>query len=180
MYSKLLKTWNDSYGFVLLAIGVIAGAAACAAHRFDILPMLEIRSASAPVRRMTITRPQNLKAKLAVSVKGFPSDEGKCLLALYYGENGFNDPTAAIRFEPMDIVDRSAVWEVDGLEDGSYAVVVLHDRNDNHELDQPKTGSAVERVGYSNNARPKSGPVTYQDAAFTIEKPGVEIDIDLR
>ncbi len=180
MISKYFETWNESYGNFLLVVGIIASAAASGAHHYDLLPLLEIRSASTPVRRMTITRPPNLKAKLMVSVTGFASDEGKCLLALYNSESGFNDNLAAIRLESFDIVDRRAQWEVDGLENGKYAVVAVHDRNDNGELDQSKAGALGERYGYSNQARSKNGMPTFQEATFDVTIPGVEIDIELK
>jgi uncharacterized protein (DUF2141 family) len=68
-----------------------------------------------------------------------------------------------------------------GLPRGPYAVQVLHDENENGKLDfrwfpfpKPKEGAGV-----SNNNH-RMGKPSYEKAEFTVDKPSVVVQIQLR
>ena len=67
-----------------------------------------------------------------------------------------------------------------GLPDGEYAVVVVHDANDNGELDSGFLGFGGESYGYSNNVRSWFGRPDFEDAKIMVDQPGTLVEIDLK
>ena len=63
---------------------------------------------------------------------------------------------------------------------GEYAVVVVHDANDNQKLDNGFLGFGSESFGYSNNAsNPLFGRASFDDAKITVSgETKIEIKLD--
>ena len=66
-----------------------------------------------------------------------------------------------------------------GIPEGEYAVVVVHDANDNGKLDNGFLGFGAESYGFSNNARPWFGWPDFEEVKFTVREPGTLVEIDL-
>lgn len=65
------------------------------------------------------------------------------------------------------------------LPEGEYAVVVVHDANENQKLDNGLFGFGGESYGYSNNVRPIFGRPDFSDASFNVtESTKIEIQLD--
>lgn len=75
--------------------------------------------------------------------------------------------------------DGTFTAEFHGLPEGEYAVVVVHDENDNRRYDAGFLGFGRERLGYSNNARSLLGRPGYDDAKLTLGAGHTEIEIRL-
>ena len=56
----------------------------------------------------------------------------------------------------------------DMLEPGDYAVVVIHDDNQNGKLDTGAFGIPKEGYGFSRNAKGRLGPPPFAAARFTL------------
>lgn len=69
--------------------------------------------------------------------------------------------------------------EFAGLEEGEYAIVVVHDANDNGVFDAGLFGFGGESVGYSNNAWSLLGRPGFEDAKFTVDGAAQTIHIEL-
>lgn len=62
---------------------------------------------------------------------------------------------------------------------GEYAVVVVHDENDNGQLDNGFLGLGGEGYAFSNDARPLFGRPSFERAKFAVEiDTSVEISLD--
>jgi uncharacterized protein (DUF2141 family) len=62
---------------------------------------------------------------------------------------------------------------------GEYAVAVVHDENDNGELDNGFLGLGGEGYAFSNDARPLFGRPAFERAKFTVEiDTSVEISLE--
>jgi uncharacterized protein (DUF2141 family) len=72
-----------------------------------------------------------------------------------------------------------ATFEFAGLLVGSYAVVVVHDANDNGVLDTGFLGMGGEHYAYSNGASSWLGRPEFEAASFSVGKEDVEILIAL-
>jgi len=66
-----------------------------------------------------------------------------------------------------------------GLAAGEYAIVVVHDANDNGVYDAGMFGFGGESVAYSNDASSWLGRPGFDDAKFTIDEGGQTIHISL-
>lgn len=92
---------------------------------------------------------------------------GKLYIQLFRGEENYKagKPAAATVVSPTK---SSAVVNFQNLEEGDYALRFYHDQNDNGELETNLFGMPTEGYGFSNNARPNYGPVSYESAKFTL------------
>lgn len=66
-----------------------------------------------------------------------------------------------------------------GLEEGEYAVVVVHDENGNEAYDNGFLGLGAEGIGYSNNVRTWFVRPGFDDVKFTVSAGSTEIEIRL-
>lgn len=106
---------------------------------------------------------------LIVELKGFRSDKGKALVALFASKEGFPDRVKkAVRRVEVDIKNRAAVVVLHDVAPGSYAVAVLHDEDGNKAMKTGLFGIPKEGYGASQDARGNFGPPSFGDARFEI------------
>jgi uncharacterized protein (DUF2141 family) len=107
-------------------------------------------------------------AGLLIELTGFPSDNGKAMIALCRTELEYSDDNASFRSAQLVINNGRAVWSVKNLPHGHYAIKAYHDENNNGTLDTSFFGIPTEHIGFSNNARASLSAPSYKDAAFTL------------
>jgi uncharacterized protein (DUF2141 family) len=106
---------------------------------------------------------------LVVEMKGFRSDKGKALVALFASKEGFPDhPKKAIRRLEVAIKKGAAFAVLMGVPPGTYAVAVLHDEDGNRAMKTGTFGIPKEGYGASQDARGRFGPPSFGDAKFEI------------
>jgi len=66
-----------------------------------------------------------------------------------------------------------------GLPEGEYAVVVVHDANDNGKLDAGFLGFGGEKFGYSNQVRQWFTRPEFEDTKISVTVPDTVVEIDL-
>jgi len=62
---------------------------------------------------------------------------------------------------------------------GDYAVVAVHDANDNGKLDTGFLGFGAESYGYSNNVHPWFGRPDFDDTKIRLDEDSVVVEIDM-
>ena len=124
--------------------------------------------------------PPNKQGELQVQLSGWTAAEGSVLLAVYdrsedfLSENRYRELAVPLTSrEPLTV-------RVGGLPFGRYAISAFHDANDNAELDTNFLGIPKESYGFSNNARGRFGPPSFEQAAFEFDTAAKQITIDLR
>lgn len=106
---------------------------------------------------------------LVVEMRGFRSDKGKALVAVFTSKDGFPDhPKKAARRVQVDIKKGAAVAVISDLPPGTYAVAVLHDEDGDREMKTGLFGIPKEGYGASQDARGRFGPPSFGDAKFEI------------
>lgn len=75
--------------------------------------------------------------------------------------------------------NKTFVAEFAGLEEGEYAVVVVHDENDSGAYDSGFLGFGGENLGYSNNVRSLLGRPDFDEVKLSIGAGPTEIEISL-
>jgi uncharacterized protein (DUF2141 family) len=112
----------------------------------------------------------NAQNKLTVVIDGIEKLQGQILVGVY-------DSAGFLRkFTYGGIVkaDKNEVKIViDSVAAGKYAVSIYHDENDNYKLDTGQFGIPVEKTGFSNNAKSKTGPPKFEDCAFKVKEDSV-------
>jgi uncharacterized protein (DUF2141 family) len=63
------------------------------------------------------------------------------------------------------------------VEPGTYAVMVLHDTNNNKRMDFQQNGMPLENYGTSNNPMAQMGPPQFSDAKFDVTDKDVDLTI---
>jgi uncharacterized protein (DUF2141 family) len=110
-------------------------------------------------------------APLDVWVRGLRSAEGRVLVLLFDGAEGFpGQPERAVAEATVGL--DTARWAGDsvrvrfaGRVPGTYALSAVHDENGNGVLDTGPLGIPREGYGASNDARRPFAPPRYEDAA---------------
>ena len=64
----------------------------------------------------------------------------------------------------------------EGLEPGEYAIICLHDINENNKMDFAPSGMPLEDYGASNNVM-NFGPPTFSDSKFTVADKDLTLEI---
>lgn len=65
--------------------------------------------------------------------------------------------------------EASVVVKFENVPDGTYALSVIHDANENGELDKTGLGIPKEGFAFSNNVMGKKGPPSFQKASFEVK-----------
>jgi uncharacterized protein (DUF2141 family) len=112
---------------------------------------------------------------LVVEMRGFKSDKGKALVALFASKDGFPDhPKKAARRIQVDIKKGAAVAVLADVAPATYAVAVLHDEDGDKAMKTGLFGIPKEGFGASQDARGHFGPPSFGDAKFEI-RPGRKV-----
>ena len=115
---------------------------------------------------------------MTVTVSGIRSDAGHVLVALCDRET-FLQPTC--RYHGSAAAKPGAITlQITGVPPGLYAAQAFQDENDNGLLDRNIIGRPTEGLGFSNDARMRFGPPSFNDAAFSLGPAGGAITFALR
>lgn len=123
---------------------------------------------------------------LRVHVDGIRNTKGVLGVAIYSSRKGF-----PIHFEHvydvqwLEFQDKTGSMDVlfDALPPGEYAVSVLHDENNNHQMERSKLGFPEEGVGFSNNQKVVLSAPSFKKCAFPLaagEEKTLMIQLDYR
>lgn len=100
-------------------------------------------------------------------IQGIDKIEGEIRIAVFDSKKKYTkEPIHAIVL-PVD--STIMVWKQD-MPFGEYAIAVYHDKNKNGKIDTNLLGIPKENYGFSNNARGRFGPASWDDSKFKIEE----------
>ncbi len=116
-------------------------------------------------------------AKLIVNVSHINSSKGFINVAIYNSEENFLKQ--AFSQKKKEAKPNKLIFEFDNLPDGEYTVSVIHDENDNGQLDKNFLGIPSEPYGISKEGKNNFGPPNYEKALFTIDSSNVTLSIIL-
>ena len=117
---------------------------------------------------------------LTVIVKGFENEDGLAMIAVSNTEDDYDAKDEPFRGNAIKISEKTAIWTIDKIPFGEYAIKVFHDEYEDGELDTNFLGMPTEDYGFSNDARGSFGPASWEDAKFLFnsEKDTVIISIE--
>lgn len=118
-------------------------------------------------------------ASMTVSVKNLSPPTGSVEISLFDSEETFmQEPLRQQSGKSSESGEYETVFN--DLPTGDYAVVVVHDANDNGKLDTGFLGFGGENYGFSNRASSWFGRPDFEEAKITVEASGTRVDIDLQ
>ena len=100
--------------------------------------------------------------RLTVTVENIHDPKGVILVGLFDCENGFLEEAREGKIIRASAEKVTVTF--DNIRPGKYAVSVIHDRNENTQLDKNFLGIPKEGFGFSNNAMGNFGPPTFEQA----------------
>ena len=112
-----------------------------------------------------LASPAAFAASLVVEIEEAPA-AGTLVVEVYNSANAFGDFRGAYREVSHDLSVSNSLT-IDDLPAGTYAVLAYIDENENATLDRNFIGIPKERVGISNDYRPK-GPPVFERASFEL------------
>jgi uncharacterized protein (DUF2141 family) len=106
-------------------------------------------------------------ATFILEVEGLGKVEGELRIAMFNSQESYTKEPIHTVVLPVD--STTVVWKLDELPIGNYAIAVYHDKNTNGKLDTNLLGVPKERYGFSNNARGRFGPASWNDSFFSFD-----------
>lgn len=116
-------------------------------------------------------------SELKLTVNDIRVTEGVINVAVYNTEANYNGGKP-VAVKQIAATHNTIAINFPELEDGDYAIKLLHDENSNGKLDTNLVGIPTEGYGFSNNGG-RFGPASYADAKFVVVG-NTEISINLR
>ena len=102
--------------------------------------------------------------EIKLTIENVKDEVGTLWVALYNSEDQF----MKTRFQSLKLTPQKGqvVGVFQDVPPGIYAVSVIHDTNNNRELDKNAFGIPKEGFGFSNNAMGTFGPPDFKDTSF--------------
>jgi uncharacterized protein (DUF2141 family) len=117
---------------------------------------------------------------LTVEVDNLTSQDGLVCLSLFSRSEGFpSNSSKAVANQCAAISSIPMKVQFTGLAQGSYAVAVLHDANSDRQLNRNGLGIPTEGFGFSRNPVIRTGPPSFNDAAFIMAGNDTSVQVEL-
>ncbi len=107
----------------------------------------------------------NAQNTIEVEIFNFASDKGVVQIGLFNTETSFLDKV--YKGKEVKIKDQKADAVFTDIPDGTYAISVFHDKNEDEKLNT-FLGIPTEKYAASNNAPSNFGPPKWKDAKFEV------------
>jgi len=117
---------------------------------------------------------QNEGITITVTVDNLTSDKGIVAFALHT-EDTFMKGAGVMNAEST-IKEGKVSIKFENVKPGEYAIIGLHDTNENGRMDYRENGMPLESFGTSNNVM-AFGPPQYDDAKFKVENEDLDLNI---
>jgi uncharacterized protein (DUF2141 family) len=118
------------------------------------------------------------QGKLEVTVNNIKEAKGTIRVGLFTTEDTFLKDAAFGKIVKAKGNQVTVVFE--NLKAGEYAVSVIHDENENGELDTNMVGIPKEGFAFGNNAMGAFGPPSFDKAKITLKNTSEKQKIELK
>ncbi len=118
-------------------------------------------------------------ATLTLKITDIRNDNGHLLVLVEATADGWNGKQKEAAKARIDAKRGEVVYHFEDLAPGKYALQVMHDENDNGELDSNFLGIPTEGYGFSQNPKVMRR-ATFEEAQFELPADGAEVVVRLR
>lgn len=119
------------------------------------------------------SEPTSFNAEFKLQITDIPELKGEIRIAIFDSEESYDKKKEPVHAIVLAADSNSITWSDEQLPYGEYAIAVYHDKNQNGELDTNILGIPKESYGFSNDARGKFGPASWNDAHFEVKSETV-------
>ena len=114
---------------------------------------------------------------ISVEITNIKSDEGNILIGLFDSEKNFLK--SSLKGDKVKAKEGKIKVSFENIPTGTYTISVIHDENDNGELDSNFMGIPKEPYGISMDGKNMFGPPSYEKAKFELSDKVVNLTISL-
>jgi uncharacterized protein (DUF2141 family) len=107
------------------------------------------------------------QGKLEVVVKNIKVEKGTIMVGLFISEDSFLKNATFGKVIKANGTEVHVIFE--GIKPGEYGLSIIHDENENGELDTNMMGIPTEGFAFGNNAMGMFGPPSFEKAKLKIE-----------
>lgn len=118
-------------------------------------------------------------AAVKITVTNIPKVKGQLLVAFYDSEAGFLKDDKVVYSKIVPVTGKTMDVYFKDLKQGTYAVAIIHDANNNNELDVNFLGIPAEYIGTSNNKRNYFGPPSFIESKYLFNTPLIQLTINM-
>ncbi|NQZ45377.1 MAG: DUF2141 domain-containing protein [Flavobacteriaceae bacterium] len=111
---------------------------------------------------------------IEVTIDNVVNDQGKVVIALHTTDTFMKGP--GIMNLESKIVDGKVAFTFENVAPGTYAIIALHDANENNRMDFDSGGMPKESYGMSGNDM-SMGPPNFEAAKFVVGNEDVSFSI---
>lgn len=111
---------------------------------------------------------------ITVTIENITSNEGHVLLGLHTKDTFLKGQ--GVKGQKSEIKDGKVIVTFENVDPGEYAILALHDKNDNERMDFSESGMPQEPYGMSNNPI-NYGPPQFQLAKFKVADEDLNLSI---
>jgi len=123
----------------------------------------------------TLSFAQETKGQdITVTIENISNDRGHVVIGLHTTDTFMK--TEALQQTAAKVKDGKVVYTFKNVAPGNYALLALHDENDNKRMDFEPNGMPLESFGLSNNPM-LMGPPTFSEGKFVVADKNVELTI---
>jgi len=122
--------------------------------------------------------PCRAQSTLLVTILDIKNKNGDILIGLYDSTSNF--PRKVATGKVVKVTGKEMQITFADIKRGNYAVSVLHDENQNKDLDTNMLGIPKEGYGFSNNVTGVIGPPSFRKARFHVPARGSSITINMK
>ena len=117
---------------------------------------------------------ENYETSITVTFDNVPNDKGHVIVALHTSETFMRGP--GVKNAKSTIENGKVKVTFKNVAPGTYAIIALHDANDNSQMDFQENGMPLEAYGTSNN--PMSfGPPQFSESKFEVKSEDLKFHI---
>ena len=106
---------------------------------------------------------------ITVKIINIKNDKGYIQIGLYNTEDSFLDYNKTFMSQSSKAKEGTIEYTFTNVPEGTYAIAVWHDENNNEELDKNFFGIPKEDYGFSLNKSGSLGPPDYKDVSFKLK-----------
>lgn len=121
-----------------------------------------------------LTAQETEGVNITVVIDNVTSNEGKVLISLHTTDTFMKGP--GIANLESEIKDGKVSLTFENIAPGTYAIMAMHDANDNKRMDYEANGMPKERYGMSGNDM-SFGPPSFEMAKFEASDEDLEFNI---
>lgn len=113
------------------------------------------------------------QGKINVQVTNFSNNKGSCIICLYDSADDFSDKGKPVQCTTVPVANKNTTAVFNNIAPGTYAILVIHDANNNRKFDTNFLGIPKEGYGASQNKLPFAGAPKFEENKFVVTDQSV-------